>query len=166
MNMYVWLLIIVVIVFVGCDNIARFPISTKSAQMMDDRIIGDWKFEEDTNSKNFYRVMTGYRPDEYHIQFFNRGGSNRTYESNTHFSEIDGIRFLNLPCFKGDHHNLGYLFIRILETNDSFTKLTAAVVGDTTMMALKSEKAVHKYVTKNMYKPQFYSDTIHLYKVE
>lgn len=169
------LFIVLVALFCSCENISTYPITAPSAEMEDGRIIGKWKFEEDSNSNNFYEVTEGYYPHEYHVKFWDRGGTNPTYEANTHFSKIADVRFINVPYFEnnpdrkgagGLFRNEGYMFLRILDENDDFSKIIAAVVGDETMRKWENSEQVHDYVMQNMDKKIFYSDTIHLYKFQ
>jgi len=53
----------------------------------------------------------------------------------------------------------------VLDSNSRFTKITAAVVGDATLWNL-AEADVKKRIAKNMNKPSYFIDTIHLYKVQ
>ncbi len=155
----------------GCSNISIYPISAPSEHVVEDRVIAKWKFLEDTNTHNFYEVYQAHvnYPNQYHIRFWNRGGTNPTYESNGHFSKIDDEQFFNLPYFEPGTNgtffqNEGYIFLRLLDVNNEFDKITASVVGDTTMRQLRNSEEVLNYVKKNLNNPKFYSDTIHLIK--
>lgn len=180
------LVIFIVILFTAysCKNTATYPIREPSAEMMDDRIMGKWKFSEDTNKLNYYEVYLANKeccPNQYHIRFWNRGGSNPSFESNGHFSKIGKETFFNVPYFEtretphafpvtGDDKyemfpNSGFMFLHILEANKAYDKITAAVVGDTTMRSLENSEQVYNFVKANMNKPAFYSDTVHLYKI-
>lgn len=155
----------------SCSNVSTYPISAPSEHLLEDRVIAKWKFLEDTNINNYYEVYRAHisYPNQYHIRFWNRGGTNPTFESNGHFSKIDEEMFFNLPYFElgtGSEifQNEGYIFLHILEVNNEYDKITASVVGDTTMRQLKNSEGVLSYVKKNMNNPQFYTDTIHLVK--
>lgn len=148
----------------SCKNVANFPIASPDATATDDRIIGKWQFKEDTNANNYYEVYSGYESNTYHIRFWDKGGTNPTYESNLHFSDVKGVRFINIPYFV-EIGFLQYGFLKILDTDKDFTKITAAVVGDTTLSLITSQKALYNNIIKKMNNKNFYSDTIHLYKV-
>ncbi|MBL7683613.1 MAG: hypothetical protein JNK00_09665 [Flavipsychrobacter sp.] len=149
----------------SCNNVANFPIAPPDATATDDRIIGKWQFNEDTNANNYYEVYSGYESNTYHIRFWDRGGTNPTYESNLHFSDVNGIRFINIPYFE-EIGFLQYGFLKILDTDKDFTKITAAVVGDENIERIKSQEKLNAHITKNMNNPRFYSDTIHFYKIQ
>lgn len=157
----------ILLLSVGCKSVARFPIDEPSMNNLEDGLIGRWKFEEDTDKRNFYEILRGnpYRSDVYHLKFWNRGGTNPTYEWNIHVSKIDGIRFINVPYYReGSRAQEGYLFLRILEVNKDFTKMTTATVHDTTMWEL-DQAGVKERIRKNLNNPSFYYDTAHFYKI-
>jgi len=72
------------------DVMAKYPIDAPSMDNLNDGILGRWKFEEDTNKNNFYEIIRRkpYALDKYHIKFWDRGGTNPSYEANMHFSKI------------------------------------------------------------------------------
>lgn len=150
----------------GCKRIARYPISEPSAANMEDRIIGRWKLEEDTNKNNFYEILKGYGPLKYHVKFWDRGGTNPTYESNLFFSRIGNATFINAPYWEDGFTNKGYFFLKILKVNESYDKITTAMVADTTMLALKNSAEVHDRIARNLDKPSYYHDTMHFYKMK
>lgn len=163
----VLLMLLVCMLAISCKNVANYPITNPKDGVKDDRIIGRWKFEEDTNTNNFYELYTAHKdyPNQYHIRFWNRGGTNPTYESNLHFSDVNGVRFINVPYFERDLP-LQYGFLKILESNNDFTKFTAAVVGDETMQRIKTQQLLKAHIIKNINNPKFYSDTVHFYKID
>lgn len=150
----------------GCSNIASYPISQADSGLYDEGYTGKWKFEEDTNSHNFYAISKGLTPNKYHIKFWDRGGKNPTYEGEAYLSVVNGEKFFNLPCLDESREQYGYLFLKLIDVNKSYSKITAAVVGDVTMQSLRNEEEVYRHVHNNMNKAVFYSDTIHLYKVK
>lgn len=157
-------LLLTVLLTGSCKNVANFPIAPPDATATDDRIIGKWQFKEDTNANNYYEVYSGYESNTYHIRFWDRGGTNPTYESNLHFSDVNGIRFINVLNFETG--SLQYGFLKILSSNVDFTKFTAAVVGDENMGRITSQEKLNAHIIKNMNNPRFYSDTIHFYKIQ
>lgn len=158
------ILLLTIMLTVSCKNVANFPITPPGATATDDRIIGKWQFKEDTNASNYYEVYSGYEANTYHIRFWDRGGVNPSYESNLHFSDVKGIRFINIPYFE-EIGFMQYGFLKILDIDRDYTKITAAVVGDTTLSLITSQKALRKRIIKKMSNKNFYSDTIHLYKI-
>jgi hypothetical protein len=157
----------IILLSLGCKSVAKFPIDEPSMANLEDGLIGRWKFEEDTDKRNFYEIQRGdpYRSDRYHIKFWNRGGTNPTYEWNIHVSKIDGIQFINVPYYReGPRTHEGYLFLRILDANKDFTKMTTTTVYDTTMWEL-DQAEVKERIRKNLNNPSFYYDTVHFYKI-
>lgn len=159
-------ILLVCLLATGCKNVANYPITKPASGVKDDRIIGKWKFEEDTNTNNYYELYTADKdccPNQYHIRFWNRGGTNPTYEANMHFSVVNDTWFINVPYFERGLP-LQYGFLKILESNKDFTKFTAAVVGDETMQRIKTQQQLKAYIIKNINNPKFYSDTVHFFK--
>lgn len=146
--------------------VAQFPIDAPSMENLNDGIRGRWKFVEDTNKGNFYEVIRGkpYAEDKYHLKFWDRGGKNPTYESNMHFSKIGNILFINVPYFEGDFSHQGFFFLRVLDINPDFTKMTAELVHDTNLWNLKQAE-VKQRISQNINNRAYYSDTLHFYKV-
>lgn len=157
---------VILSVYCSCDNISTYPISQPDASLDDDRLIGKWKFEEDTNKNNFYEVYESAYPHQYHVRFWNRGGTNPTYEGNVYYSKVQGDRFLNIPYFTNPLEGHWYIFLRILDINKDGSKMTGAVVGDENMLKLQSEKEAYNYIAENKNMPEFYLDTVHLFKVK
>ena len=147
--------------------VARYPISEPSDKNLDDRIIGRWKFEEDTNKNNFFEVIRRkpYAMDKYHIKFWDRGGTNPSLESNMHFSKVGKDTFINMPYFEDGFSHMGFFFLKILESNSDFTSFTAAVVGDTSLWDL-DKSAVTQRIKKNAGNPGYYMSTVHLHKMK
>lgn len=147
--------------------VARFPIGEASAENLHDGLVGRWKFEEDSNRNNFYEVIRSkpYALDRYHLKFWDRGGKNPTYESNLHFSKLGDALFINVPYFERNFTRKGFFFLKVLDTNSDFTRITAALVGDVTLWE-QSEVGVRKRIEANMNNPSYFADTIHLYKVQ
>jgi hypothetical protein len=166
-------LVVLTLLSSGCKNVAKFPIDDPSTSNLDDGLIGKWKFDEDTDKRNFYEVYrkdAPYDPLKYHVRFWNRGGTNPTYEANVYLSKIDGVRFINVPYWEdggeGAHFShLGYFFLKILKVNADFTKMTTATVYDTTMWEL-NQSGVKQRITRNLNNPAFYYDTVHFYKMK
>jgi hypothetical protein len=168
-NLLFFAIAILTIGFYSCKNVANYPIDKPSADIKEDRLWGKWKFVEDTNKNNFYQVIdySKHCPEcRYHVQFWDRGGKNRTYEANVHFSMIGDNIFINVPYWEGEFQNKGYFFLRVLEMNNDFTKFTTATVQYPNMRDLKSSEEVRALIAKNLNNPKFYYDTVHFYKVQ
>lgn len=151
---------------------AKYPIDGPSMKNLNDAILGRWRFEEDTNKKNFYEIIRHepYQLDRYHIKFWDRGGTNPTYESNMHFSKIGNTQFINVPYFEENFTHEGFFFLKILETDadpvtGNYIKMTAAVVNDTTLWNL-NQAEVKQRIIQNINNPAYYSDTVHFYKMK
>lgn len=149
------------------NGLAKYPIDEPSMENLNDWIIGRWKYTEDTNKNNFYEIIRRkpYQPDRYHIKFWNRGGTNASYESSIHFSKVGESLFINVPSVEMSFTNRCFFFLRVLDINADYTEITAALVTDKTMMDL-DEHQVRIHIEDNMYDPAFYSDTVHLYKMK
>jgi hypothetical protein len=147
--------------------VAQHPIDEPTVENLNDGIRGRWKFVEDTNKKNFYEIIRGnpYAEDRYHIKFWDRGGTNPTWESNMHFSKIGNTQFINVPYFEDNFTHVGYFFLKILDINADYTKITAALVHDTNLWNL-NQAGVKQRITSNVNNPNYYSDTVHFYKMK
>lgn len=147
--------------------VAKYPIDDPSIDNLNDGILGRWRFQEDTDKRNFYEVIRGnpYASDKYHLKFWNRGGTNPTYEANMHFSKIGNTLFINVPYFEDNFSHSGFFFLKILETNPEFTKITATVIHDVDLWNLNQEE-IKQRIVRNISNPSFYLDTVHFYKLK
>jgi len=162
-----WAISLLAIISIGCKSVANYPISNYIATYQDSRIIGNWKFIEDTDKRNFYEVRKAHiDTGGFHVKFWDRGGTNPTYEANMYFSKIGGSLFINVPYWEGHFNNQGYFFLRVLEVNADFTKMTTATLYDTTLRSLGSSTEVRERIAKNLNNPAYYYDTAHFYKVK
>jgi hypothetical protein len=162
------LIVIAALVWAGCKSTATYPIDEPTGDVINDGLVGKWKMEEDTDKRNYYLVEKWRDPGEYHIKFYNRGGTNRTYESMLHYSIIDGQPFINARYFDlstGEMGNFGYFFLKVTEANKDYSKITLSLVGDTTMRGLTSSAEVKARIAANLHKRSFYSETVHMFKV-
>jgi hypothetical protein len=159
----------------ACGTPSPHPIEDPLASNLDDRIIGKWKYEEDTNKMNFYEVTrSNVDKNQYHVKFWNRGGTNPTYEANIHLSDISGTKFINVPYWEqvadnGDLNDMvdkGFFFLKIIQVDRNFSRITTATVNDPALTGLKSKKEVKQYLSRNLNNPGRYSDTAHFYKVK
>jgi len=145
--------------------LAKYPLDNPSKKNLNDGIKGKWKFWEDTNKNNFYEVLRGepYATDKYHIKLWNRGGKNVSLESNFHLSKIGDALFINLP-YLDEEGIKGYFFLKILDVNSDFTKMTATLVHDTKLWDLSQESLCERF-SVNLNNPVYYQDTVHFYKI-
>ncbi len=166
----IWPLLFTALVLcaIGCNTPARFPIEAPLKVNMKDGIIGIWKFAEDTDKNNYYEVTASRSsvPYQYHVKFFNYGGTNATYEGNIYFSNVGGSTFINVPYLDEKTSRRGFFFLKVIDENFGFSKITTATVDDTTLWSLNSSAAVRQRISENLKNPKFYSDTVHLYKVK
>lgn len=171
--------ILCVMLLTACESYSKYPISNAGAEVYDARLIGKWKLEEDTDKNNYYVVEHDYdiRTNKYHAQFYNRGGKNPSYEASIYFSKVGKDLFLNLPYWvrhedmyddKMDDYKQthGYFFVRILNANTDYTKITTATVQDDALANINSSEEVFARIEKNLNNPSYYHDTIHFYKVQ
>lgn len=163
------------LIIFSCGTPSVYPIDNPSAKTKDNRIIGKWKYENDTNKANFYAISKSVDPYKYHVKFWNRGGTNPTYEANIYFSKIGKTKFINVPYWEKtsqtgddfkDWTNRGYFFLRILKINKDFTRITTATVNDEKIKAIKSKAELRRYLSKNINNPNICSDTASFYKLK
>jgi hypothetical protein len=170
MNCFVTIcyLLCTTIILTGCKSVATFPISDAVQENTDDRIIGKWKAIEDTNKNNYFEVLAAHPnfKNQYHVTIWDRGGTNATYEANCYFSKVGVTRFLNIPYWEGDFENRGYIFLKIIDVDDKFERLTTSTVKDFSLRSLKSKEEVKAHISKNLKKPDFYSDTLHFVRMK
>ena len=152
------------LLFCSCRYTSTHPIDDPRKDCMNDAIVGKWKLVEDTNKNNFYQVeKSPFSPYAYHVKFFDRGGRNRTYEADVHFSNIEKNSFLNVPYWEYDlSKNRGYFFLKILNITKDSALVT--MVGDNNMRVLPDKNAVRSRITANLNKPEYYVYTFHFYK--
>ena len=148
----------------GRKNVCRFPIDNAS-RIKNDGIIGTWKWKEDTNKANFFEVSrcAPYSSPAYHVKFWDRGGTNPTFEANVHFSKVGDATFINVPYWEGLSSQFrGYFFLKIINANKGFTDITAAVVNDD-QLGRMDQAGLKQRIAARVNDPTFYSDTIHIY---
>ena len=166
----------------ACGTPSPFPLSFPNSQAADDRIVGNWKMVEDTNTNNFYEITKAdvkYGLDfQYHVRFFNRGGSNPTHEANIFLSDFgrfgkdSGIKFINVPYWtkvdgEGDGmgwEGRGYFLVRILEADKDFSNITTATVNHPALSQFRRAAQLENFMDEHVNNPKIYSDTVHVYK--
>jgi hypothetical protein len=163
------LLFALIILSFGCRSVARFPMDEPSADYANDKLLGKWKVEEDTDKNNYFEIVRR-SGDKYKARYWNRGGTNPTYEGHVFFSKINNVLFLNVPYW---HQNAdagkdypGYIFLRVVNTNMDNSRMTTAVVSDTSIGGLASQLDVYNRIAKNLNNKAYYSDTMHFVKVQ
>jgi len=121
---------------------------------------------DDVVENAFYEKHIGnYRKEQgfkYYVTYFNHNGVNPYYQQwDASVSKIGNETFLNFHYH--DSAFSGFSFVRII--SQSKTSMTVAKVADTTLRHLKSAQEVRNLFERNVYKPSFYKDTMHLYKI-
>ena len=154
----------------SCNSVAQFPINEPATDTFNDGLIGKWKFEEDSNKNNYYQILRGgyYGLDSYHIKFWDRGGKNATIETNINMTNIGGDIFISVPYLKGTGWGYsihGYFFLKVIDINKDFTKMTTATVYDSTMWELNAT-GIRQRIIRNLGNPAYYFDTVHFYKIK
>ena len=168
------LLLLIFPVFVvlsfGCKSVSQFPMDEPSAEYLNDKLIGKWKTVEDSDKNNFFEIAKSMAANKYKVKYWNRGGTNPTYEANVFFSKINNTLFLNIPYWHEDreksyYQTVGYFFVKIVNVNSDYSKLTTATVSDTSLGRLGSQLEVYNRIAKNLNNRSYYSDTVHFYKI-
>ena len=57
---------LVVFVFIGCNNVSRFPIDDPARIKIDNTLLGKWRMREDKDKNNYFIVK---KKDDYHYFF-------------------------------------------------------------------------------------------------
>ncbi len=155
----------------GCNSVAQFPINEPATDTFNKGFVGKWKFEEDSNKNNYYQIEWGlpYSTDAYHAKFWDRGGKNRTIEMNIHFTKIGDAIFISIPYLESNEYLMykekGYFFLKVIDINKDFTKMTTATVHDSTMWELNAT-GIRQRIIRNLDNPAYYFDTVHFYKIK
>lgn len=167
-------LVILVLLVAACGTPAKFPISFPSSKNVDDRIIGKWKFEEDTNKNNYYEISKSVEEFQYHVRFFDRGGTNPTYEANVFFSNLNGVKFLNVPYYEkttdpkyvGGMKNMGYFFLKISEANEDFSRLVTYTVTSKELSKIDNWRDLTRYIYEHEDDNNIFTNKAHFYKIK
>jgi len=155
-----------------CKSVAWYPMDAPSAELMNDKVIGKWRVEEDTDKNNYFEVARSQRDYMYDVTYWNMGGANPVYKTNLFFSKINNFLFLNVTCWKDERadsiyaQEAGYCFEKILKVDPEFTKMTMVTATDTSLAGLNSSLEVFNRVAKNLNVKSFYGDTVHFYKLK
>jgi hypothetical protein len=169
-----YFLLVLPVLFVllhGCKSVAKFPMDEPLADYANDYIIGKWKPMEDSDKNNFFEITKAMSGPKYHVKYWNRGGTNPTYEANVFFSKINNYLFLNVPYWhenrddRSYYQASGYFFVKIINVNSDHTKMTTATIRDTTLGSLASSLEVYNRTAKNLNNRFYYSDTVHFIKL-
>ena len=136
---------------------------------VDTNLIGIWKMAEDTDAHNYF-VIEKYNDYQYAVTYMNRGGSNRTYENfAAFFSEIGSTKFFNVGYNYYDKQtetsDVGYFFLKVINIDQRGFDMTLALVSDTTMKKISSQKGVRERIAKNLNNLSFYDKHIHFHKI-
>jgi hypothetical protein len=159
---------------VGCQSPSRYPIDEKPLVDTKNKFLGDWKMQEDPDKKNFIRLEDYHEKFKdvdaftYHVQIWDRSGTNRTYEFNIFFSEIGNTRFINVYNWMAADwmDNQHYILLKIVDVSPAFDKITAVAASAPALAMVNNSKEVREILTRNLDNPSFYKDTVHFYKVK
>jgi hypothetical protein len=146
-------------------TVSYAPIDEKPSVLIDNRMLGIWKMNEDTNYHNYF-VVEKRNDFEYALTYMNRGGDNKTYERFTLYpSVVNGITFLNV-LYEIDWEERkkpnGFVLLKVV--NFDGPSFTAAVCSDPSLKNLTRSQDVRERVSKNINNAVYYKDTIHLDK--
>jgi hypothetical protein len=167
-NLLVVAFVFVALLFVSCNSIAPFPLDEPSRAVPADWVIGKWTNVATKKIKDGYFVITKspIQKNHYHVVSFDKGKKKPTIETEIFLSKVANSYFVNVPDEDEKKQRTGYWFMRVLNTNADYSKITITKVQDTTMGALKSIEEVRAYVTKKVEQPEFYQDTTELKKLK
>lgn len=155
------LTVILCMLFFTACNMPKYPIDDPPVVKIDTRLLGKWKVKYQGQSSDVYTV-TKQNDYEYSISA-NIWKRTKAEHYTAFLSYIDSSRFLNV--YSKDDSEKSYLFIRLMEMNGAANKIKATCVNDTTMQYLKNSAQIRQLVTTNLNKPDFYGDSVWLYKV-
>ena len=144
----------------GCNSVAQFPISDPATDTFSKGFVGKWKFDEDSNKNNYYEIEWGlpYSTDAYHVKFWDRGGMNPTIEMSINMTKIGGDIFISIPYLKSHgwgYSPRGYFFLKVIDINKDFTKMTTATVHDSTMWELNAV-GIRQRIARTLNNPNYY----------
>ncbi len=137
--------------------------SMMSRHMAEDLLVKSYKERQEKNDYYYYITRMDHNGDNPHYQ-----------QWSSFLSRINGATFLNIPYrhvpmedgrFVVDKSVEGYFFVRILSISEGGNMITVAGINDPALRWLESSRAVRARIAEKMYKPSYYSDTLHFYKV-
>jgi hypothetical protein len=187
-----FLVVSAALAILSCKSYSKYPIDAQHNVELDTNILGTWKAVEDTDKMDYILVQSNYEvyPDArdkgspmytkyencYILTRTSNSGQNLNFEKwPAYFSQIGNERFLNMtyrytPFSKNtgadpDHREEGYFFVRIIHLNSKCDTMVTSVVADTTLKFLENSIQVRERISRNLYSPSFYRDTLHFYRV-
>lgn len=155
---------------IGCKGYAKYPMMQMTGIKTDPKLIGIWRLQEDTDKHNFFVIEP---VDDYHyaLTYMNKGGINRVFENyGAYISDINGTKFFNVTYRNIDWDAMttteeGYIFFKVVDTDELGWQMTLVLVTDTSMKACKNSIEVRDRIARNINNPDFYDQPVHLYKV-
>ena len=146
----------------GIKNACKYSIDEKPVVRIDDHMQGIWKMIEDTDMHNYF-IIEKDGDFEYAITYMNRSGDNRGLEHfGFFFSEINGVKFIDIPNWDEDH--AGYLFLKINYISQGSWDMSASLVADPSIANVKSKEELRALLAKNLNNPSFYGKELHFHK--
>jgi hypothetical protein len=147
----------------GIKSASKFTLDEKPVVRIDDHLQGIWKLAEDTNYHNYFIVEKDGN-FQYSITYMNRGGDNRGLEHGMFFfSEINGVKFINIGNWDDEHP--GYILLKINEIGTPRSwSLTASIVTDMSITKVTSRKELRALLEKNLNNASFYGKELHFKK--
>ena len=153
--------VLFIVSFAAC-NLSKYPIDDPAVVKIDARLLGAWKGKHKHEKSDLY-ILTKYNDYEYSILARDKKKTKEEHY-NGFLSEVGGVRFLNI--YSKDDTEKRYLFMKLIEINEAGNKLKVSCVNDTTMQYFTSAADVRQQITRNLNTPDFYGDTVNLYKVK
>ena len=158
-------LILGVFVLTGCEG-SKFPLSDPADSVVDERIVGSWKFVGDDSDKASYVNIFAFNDREYYVETWEDGDEDELLRLNVFSTDIDGIFFANMSCINCDEDDdEPYIFVRYELVSDD--ELMVELIDDDEydeIQELESIDAVNYYVRKRMRENTFYDDEAGIYQ--
>lgn len=146
----------------GVKNVSKYALEDvrDPTVTIENYMQGIWKLQEDTNSHNYF-ILEKDNDKKYSITYMNRGGDNRGLEHFGFFmSEINDVKFITVSSWNREHP--GWVFLRV--NNMTKWEITAQMVADDKLHAIKSQEDLRNYFEKNLNNPAFYGKELHFEK--
>ena len=180
-------MIICLATLTGWQKSSNYPIDDKPAIKTDTTLLGIWKAVEDTDKSNYVIVRNYYdthfiqddkehqldkwdlNTTEYHkkkdyfyyVSYINKHGHNVRYGNfDAYFSSIAGKKFWNFYSYGNN-----CLIIIFIDRNNAGDSITIAAVSNKALSKAGSAADVRQMIANNINNPDWYADTLHLYKV-
>ena len=151
-------LLILLLSQLSCST-ARYPIDEHPLVKIDSCLLGKWR------SKNKGELYTLTRKDDYRYLIVLKDKKEKILKIPAYLSLVNNSRFLNFPDMDADTIK-GYSFGRLIDVDTKCSRISCAMVADSTLEKLNSSAEVRSWITKNLDNPLFYKDTIVLHRVK